>query len=54
MADADAFAGEVTRLWRDPESRSRLAESGRRRWLAEFTWDRIAERYEWVYERAAA
>jgi L-malate glycosyltransferase len=54
MADADAFAAEVTRLWRDPESRSRLAESGRRRWLAEFTWDRIAERYESVYERAAA
>jgi glycosyltransferase involved in cell wall biosynthesis len=53
-ASPDAFASEVTRLWDDDEGRARLAESGRARWLAEFTWDRIAERYEAVYERAAA
>ena len=44
----------MTRLWNDTEGRSRLAESGRTRWLGEFTWDRIAESYEAVYERAAA
>ena len=49
----DAFAAELTRLWEDGEGRSRLAETGRERWLAEFTWDRIAERYEALYERAA-
>jgi glycosyltransferase involved in cell wall biosynthesis len=52
-ATPEAFAAEVTRLWNDAEGRSRLAESGRARWLSEFTWDRIAERYEAVYERAA-
>jgi glycosyltransferase involved in cell wall biosynthesis len=52
-ASPEAFAAEVTRLWSDGMGRARLAESGRSRWLAEFTWDRIAERYEEVYERAA-
>jgi L-malate glycosyltransferase len=52
-SDADDFAAELTRLWEDGEGRSRLAENGRERWLAEFTWDRIAERYEAVYGRAA-
>jgi L-malate glycosyltransferase len=52
-ASPDTLAAEVTRLWSDEDARSRLAESGRSRWLAEFTWDRIAERYEEVYERAA-
>jgi L-malate glycosyltransferase len=49
----DAVAAEVERLCNDEVERSRLAESGRSRWLEEFTWDRIAERYEAVYERAA-
>jgi glycosyltransferase involved in cell wall biosynthesis len=53
-ASPEAFATEVKRLWTDDERRSRLAESGRSQWLSEFTWDRIAERYEDVYRRAAA
>jgi glycosyltransferase involved in cell wall biosynthesis len=53
-ASPEAFAAEVTRLWSDAEARSQLAESGRRRWLEEFTWDRIAERYEEVYLRAVS
>ena len=52
-ASPDAFAAEVERLWDDGGERSRLADGGRSRWLEEFTWDRIAERYEEVYERAA-
>ncbi len=53
-ASPDAVAAEVERLCNDEGERSRLAESGRSRWLEDFTWDRIAERYEAVYERAAA
>jgi glycosyltransferase involved in cell wall biosynthesis len=52
-ASPEAFAAEVERLWDDEGERSRLADSGRSRWLEEFTWDRIAERYEEVYVRAA-
>ncbi|HLM34052.1 MAG TPA: glycosyltransferase family 4 protein [Gaiellaceae bacterium] len=52
-ASPDAVAAEVTRLWSDERARAGLAESGRARWLSEFTWDRIAERYEAVYEAAA-
>ena len=47
------FASEMTRLWRDSASR-RLGETGRERWLQDFTWDRIAERYESVYLRLSA
>jgi L-malate glycosyltransferase len=53
-AAPDAFAAEIGRLWGDQGERSRLAANGRSRWLEEFTWDQIAERYEEVYERAAA
>ena len=52
-ANPDAVAAEVGRLWDDEGERSRLAETGRSRWLEGFTWDRIADRYEAVYERAA-
>ena len=52
-ASPDAVAAEVGRLWDDEGERSRLAETGRSRWLEGFTWDRIADRYEAVYERAA-
>ena len=53
-ASPDAFGAEIARLWSDAAERSRLAASGRARWLEEFTWDRIAGLYEEVYERAAA
>jgi glycosyltransferase involved in cell wall biosynthesis len=39
------LARAVTRLLRDPEARLALAERGRRR-IAEFTWERTAERIE--------
>ena len=53
-ASPDAFASELTRLWNDVSARRRLAETGRERWLQDFTWDRIAERYESVYLRLSA
>ena len=52
-ASPNAVAAEVGRLCDDEGERSRLAETGRSRWLEGFTWDRIADRYEAVYERAA-
>jgi L-malate glycosyltransferase len=48
-ARSEALAGEVARLWDDAEERRRLAQTGRERWLRDYTWDRIAERYERVY-----
>jgi L-malate glycosyltransferase len=54
VAEPDALAAEITRLWRDTDTRRTLAETGRDRWLRDFTWDRITDRYEAVYDRAAA
>jgi glycosyltransferase involved in cell wall biosynthesis len=48
-AQADAFAAELEGLWHDDEERRRLAEQGRAAWLREFTWEKIASRYEQVY-----
>lgn len=53
IASPDALALELTRLWADPDRRRRLAEAGRARWLRDFTWERIATRYEETYLRAA-
>jgi L-malate glycosyltransferase len=53
-ARPEALASEIERLWADPEARRRLAESGRSRWMEEFTWSEIAGRYESVYRRAAS
>jgi L-malate glycosyltransferase len=53
-ASPGAFAFELTRLWNDVSARRRLAERGRERWLQDFTWDRIAGRYESVYLRLSA
>jgi glycosyltransferase involved in cell wall biosynthesis len=54
VAEPEVLAAEITRLCRDRAGRDRLGESGHARWLRDFTWDRIAARYESVYERAAA
>ncbi|NUQ20343.1 MAG: glycosyltransferase family 4 protein [Gemmatimonadaceae bacterium] len=50
--DAEALAAAIARLGSDPELRSRLGEAGRERLESEFAWDRIAERWVRVYERA--
>ena len=43
--DVDALAAAIRRLHKDPALRARLAEAGRRRVLAEFTWDGIVEKH---------
>lgn len=53
-ADPGVVAEELTRLWGDEGQRRRFAERGRERWLAEFTWQRIAARYEAAYLAAGA
>ena len=52
-AAPEALAAEITRIWRDPDAKRRLGEAGRASWLRNFTWDRIAERYERAYLRSA-
>jgi glycosyltransferase involved in cell wall biosynthesis len=56
-ANGSALAGAIARLLQDGALRERLAEAGRRRVLAHFTWERAAERtveaYRDVMERRA-
>jgi starch synthase len=42
-AFSSALAAAINRLGRDPELRRRMGEQGRRRTLAHFSWDAIAE-----------
>ena len=44
--DAQSLADQISRLGRDANLRSRLAEAGRRRVAKEFTFDRMADRLE--------
>jgi glycogen(starch) synthase len=46
--DPAELAAALVRVVRDPELRASLAEAGRAR-AAEYTWSRIADRYEAVY-----
>jgi glycosyltransferase involved in cell wall biosynthesis len=48
-ASTEDVAAEIGELWRDYGERQRRADAGRAAWLREFTWDRIAARYERVY-----
>jgi L-malate glycosyltransferase len=51
-AAPEALGEEISRLWREPDTRHELAERGRAAWLREFTWDRIAGVYEEAYTEA--
>ena len=48
-ASPEAVADQITALWQDRARRKGLGEAGRAAWLREFTWDRLAERYEEAY-----
>ena len=54
IADADDMAAGVLRLLRDEELRRRLAVHGRALIEAEYTWDRVASRYERLYDEVTA
>jgi glycosyltransferase involved in cell wall biosynthesis len=47
----ESLAWCINRLFKDPLEMTRLAGAGRKRIEAEFSWDRIAQRTEEVYER---
>ncbi|MBC7894422.1 MAG: glycosyltransferase family 4 protein [Cytophagaceae bacterium] len=52
--DETALANALTRVLADPSLARTLGESGRRLLRETFSWDRIVDRWESVYERAAA
>lgn len=50
-ADLDRFADRVVRLLRDPELRTRLGRKGRALVEVQYSWSRVAEMTERLYER---
>lgn len=50
--DPEAIADALARMLLDRQFRLRLAVAGRARVEAEYTWERVAERTEAIYERA--
>jgi glycosyltransferase involved in cell wall biosynthesis len=48
-AAPEALSAAISRLWEEPGTRRGMAEAGREAWLREFTWERIAGRYEDAY-----
>ena len=53
-ANPEALAAALTRLLKDPDTRRRMGQAGRRRVEAQFSWASIAERTERVYADAIA
>lgn len=49
-ADPDVMARAIEDLIRSPVERQRLAEAGYRAWRSQFTWEKIAARYEQSYQ----
>lgn len=50
--DPEAIAAALARILLDPPFRSALGRSGRKRVESHYTWERVAERTEGIYERA--
>ena len=49
-APASAVAELLDGLLADPERRREMGASGRSAWQESFTWERIADQYEQLYE----
>ena len=49
-ANIDAGAALIENLWKNQELLVELAENGFAAWKSKFTWDRISEEYEQLYE----
>ena len=49
--DAEALAAAIVTLTRDPEMRARMGSAGRALIRDSMTWDKVAERFEAVYQR---
>lgn len=50
-ADVHELAAAISRLAKDPATRSALGAQGRRSWENNYTWERIARRYEDIIKR---
>jgi phosphatidylinositol alpha-1,6-mannosyltransferase len=50
-SDLDRFADRVVRLLRNPELRARLGRNGRALVENQYSWTRVAEMTERLYER---
>jgi glycosyltransferase involved in cell wall biosynthesis len=53
-AEPRAMAGMIEELLRDAGGRRNMAEAGFSAWQERFTWDRIADQYERLYQRLVA
>lgn len=53
-ADPQQFAAEMKRLMDEPEALSEVGRVARERWMKQFTWARIAERYESILRGSEA
>jgi glycosyltransferase involved in cell wall biosynthesis len=52
--DVPALEAAIARLVANPAARAKLGRAARADAVATRTWDRVAERMEQVYDRAAA
>jgi glycosyltransferase involved in cell wall biosynthesis len=50
VADVHAGARMLSSLWSDPKRRAEMASSARKAWRERFTWEKIADRYEELYQ----
>jgi glycosyltransferase involved in cell wall biosynthesis len=53
-AEPRAMAGMIEELLRDGGRRRNMAEAGFSAWRERFTWDRIADQYEQLYQTLVA
>ena len=51
--DAKSLAGRILDLIHDPRKRADFGEHGRRKALARYTWDRVADSWETTFQRVA-
>jgi L-malate glycosyltransferase len=52
--DATRFAERWVQLINDEEGRRALGQNGKRNWAARFTWDKIAQQYENVFQQVCS
>jgi glycosyltransferase involved in cell wall biosynthesis len=50
LADVHAGARMLNSLWSDPKRRAEMASTARKAWRERFTWEKIADRYEELYQ----
>jgi glycosyltransferase involved in cell wall biosynthesis len=52
--DPDALAGALRTLVADPALRERMGTAGRRRWLAEFSYEQMIAKFEAIFDEVLA